>query len=181
MKVNGSDVALSRGSGGNKTYSGISDALCQIHKDSGVRGLYRGAGTIQKFLFKFFWGFFNIFEIFWKVSGPTLLGILPYAGLKFYVYERLKGGLSTDEAPTITMKLTCGAIAGLIGQTLTYPLDVVRRQMQVQIPFFSQPIGEFQYVFEHHKNGSLIFSPIRFMTTAYRVLANPRLKEQLAV
>lgn len=31
----------------------------------------------------------------------------------------------------VTVKLACGSVAGLLGQTLTYPLDVVRRQMQV--------------------------------------------------
>lgn len=31
----------------------------------------------------------------------------------------------------ITVKLVCGSVAGLLGQTFTYPLDVARRQMQV--------------------------------------------------
>ena len=31
----------------------------------------------------------------------------------------------------VVVKLACGSVAGLLGQTITYPLDVVRRQMQV--------------------------------------------------
>ncbi|KAF3640302.1 putative elongation factor 2-like isoform 1 [Capsicum annuum] len=65
-------------------------------------------------------------------AGPTLIGILPYAGLKFYVYEELKRHVPEEHQSSILMRLSCGAIAGLLGQTLTYPLDVVRRQMQVE-------------------------------------------------
>ena len=64
-------------------------------------------------------------------AGPTLIGILPYAGLKFYVYEELKRHVPEEHQKSIAMRLSCGAIAGVLGQTLTYPLDVVRRQMQV--------------------------------------------------
>jgi hypothetical protein len=59
------------------------------------------------------------------------MGILPYAGLKFYVYEGLKMHVPEDYKNSVSLKLSCGAAAGLFGQTLTYPLDVVRRQMQV--------------------------------------------------
>lgn len=48
------------------------------------------------------------------------------------VYETLKGYLPEDSQSSLTGKLACGATAGVVGQTLTYPLDVVRRQMQVQ-------------------------------------------------
>lgn len=64
-------------------------------------------------------------------TGPTLTGILPYAGLKFYVYEKLKSHVPEEHQSSIVMRLSCGALAGLLGQTFTYPLDVVRRQMQV--------------------------------------------------
>jgi hypothetical protein len=40
--------------------------------------------------------------------------------------------LPGDTEPSIAGKLACGAAAGVFGQTVTYPLDVVRRQMQVQ-------------------------------------------------
>jgi solute carrier family 25 protein 16 len=93
----------------------------------------------------------------YKGVGPTLLGIFPYAGLKFFVYQYLKGlyvqskieehqqqqqeegdntihlHLAPDQIHIGThMKLCFGACAGLIAQTVTYPLDVVRRRMQVQ-------------------------------------------------
>lgn len=85
--------------------------------------------------------------------GPTLAGILPYAGLKFYVYQSAKHAHSSSTAasdggegekgsssssasshphrPSVAVTLAFGAAAGLVAQTATYPLDVVRRQMQV--------------------------------------------------
>ncbi|GFP91396.1 graves disease carrier protein [Phtheirospermum japonicum] len=91
----------------NPAYTGIRNVLERVYKEGGVRGLYRGI-------------------------GPTLIGILPYAGLKFYVYEELKRHVPEEHQKSILMRLSCGALAGLFGQTFTYPLDVVRRQMQVE-------------------------------------------------
>ncbi|KOM42152.1 hypothetical protein LR48_Vigan04g235000 [Vigna angularis] len=92
--------------GAQPTHNGIKGVLTSVYKEGGARGLYRGA-------------------------GPTLTGILPYAGLKFYMYEKLKTYLPEEHQKSIVMRLSCGALAGLFGQTLTYPLDVVKRQMQV--------------------------------------------------
>ena len=64
-------------------------------------------------------------------SAPSLYGIFPYAGLKFYFYEEMKSHVPEEHKKDISVKLICGSVAGLLGQTLTYPLDVVRRQMQV--------------------------------------------------
>lgn len=75
--------------------------------------------------------------------GPSLYGILPYAGLKFYMYQHLKGrfhslwpermrGAHGNRLPVPVM-LAYGATAGLVAQTVTYPLDVVRRRMQVGV------------------------------------------------
>ncbi|KAL0308517.1 UNVERIFIED_CONTAM: Mitochondrial carrier protein CoAc2 [Sesamum radiatum] len=44
----------------------------------------------------------------------------------------MKTHVPENHKKDITVKLACGSIAGLLGQTFTYPLDVVRRQMQVQ-------------------------------------------------
>lgn len=70
--------------------------------------------------------------------GPTIVGVLPYAGLKFYVYQcckqhwRATAGRGPSERVPVVCMLMFGALAGLIAQTATYPLDVVRRRMQVQ-------------------------------------------------
>nr|DAD48949.1 TPA_asm: hypothetical protein HUJ06_018886 [Nelumbo nucifera] len=88
-------------------YKGILDCFSKTYRESGLRGLYRGV-------------------------APSLYGIFPYSGLKFYFYEEIKSHVPEEHKKDVTVKLVCGSIAGLLGQTFTYPLDVVRRQMQVQ-------------------------------------------------
>ncbi|KAG2186534.1 hypothetical protein INT44_002758 [Umbelopsis vinacea] len=93
----------------NAKLPGILPTMRQIyHNEGGIFGLYRGL---------------------W----PTLLGVAPYVALNFQCYEVLKMHLlpSDREGPTVARKLVCGALAGSIAQTVTYPLDVLRRRMQV--------------------------------------------------
>ncbi|KAH0706901.1 graves disease carrier protein homolog [Solanum tuberosum] len=92
---------------GEQVYKGIKDCFSKTYKEAGIKGLYRGV-------------------------APSLYGIFPYAGLKFYFYETMKSHVPKERKNDITIKLACGSVAGLLGQTFTYPLDVVRRQMQVQ-------------------------------------------------
>ncbi|KAJ4913223.1 Mitochondrial substrate carrier family protein [Raphanus sativus] len=88
-------------------YRGITDCFSRTYRESGFKGLYRGV-------------------------APSMYGIFPYAGLKFYFYEEMKRHVPAEHKKDISLKLVCGSVAGLLGQTLTYPLDVVRRQMQVE-------------------------------------------------
>lgn len=95
----------SSGSRGRSSNRGASHAqqltirrvLRETLQAEGVAGLYRGI-------------------------GPTIVGILPYAGLKFYVYQSLKqhyraaSGQVDDHRLPVPLMLTFGALAGLVGQ-----------------------------------------------------------------
>lgn len=107
---------------GEHKYTGILHTAMEIFKnEGGVRALYRG-------------------------FVPTLMGMVPYAGFSFYCFEMLKF-VSMKYAPTITCnkcerntgglvlnipaKLLCGGFAGAVAQSISYPLDVTRRRMQL--------------------------------------------------
>ncbi|KAG0177423.1 hypothetical protein DFQ29_004837 [Apophysomyces sp. BC1021] len=99
----------SRNGGQHKKLPGIVPTMMQIYRtEGGWFGLYRGL---------------------W----PTTLGVAPYVALNFQCYEGLKAYMipPNSDQPSTTRKLICGALAGSIAQTITYPLDVLRRRMQV--------------------------------------------------
>ncbi|XBI76277.1 hypothetical protein VPH35_069536 [Triticum aestivum] len=106
LQVKGA-VSLSLREPTEQVYKGILDCLKTVYRQNGLKGLYRG-------------------------MAPSLYGIFPYSGLKFYFYEKMKTRVPEEHRKDIIPKLACGSVAGLLGQTITYPLDVVRRQMQVQ-------------------------------------------------
>ncbi|CAD6332684.1 unnamed protein product [Miscanthus lutarioriparius] len=95
-------------------YRGMFHALGTVYREEGFRALYRG----------------------WL---PSVIGVVPYVGLNFAVYESLKDwllqtnpfGLANDNELHVGTRLGCGAVAGTIGQTVAYPLDVIRRRMQM--------------------------------------------------
>ena len=96
---------------------------------------------------------------FYRGFSPTLLGMLPYAGMSFLTHDTigdffrspalapytvLRSTATAATPPTESNKkayarsqlnapaeLASGAIAGLVSQTASYPLEVIRRRMQV--------------------------------------------------
>lgn len=73
---------------------------------------------------------------FYKGLVPSLLGIIPYAGIDLAAYETLKDLSRTyilhDSEPGPLVQLGCGTISGALGATCVYPLQVIRTRMQAQ-------------------------------------------------
>ncbi|KAL1607747.1 coenzyme A transporter [Paraconiothyrium brasiliense] len=91
---------------------------------------------------------------FFRGFSPTLLGMIPYAGASFLAHDTMSDLLrhpsiaryttlphtSRAESETSTYKpaqlqywaeLSTGGFAGFFSQTVSYPLEVIRRRMQV--------------------------------------------------
>lgn len=84
----------------------------------------------------------QVFVKIWKEEGPrtfyrgyipTIMGVIPYAGVSFFTYDTLKKHYTDytgQKKPHALASLLFGAIAGMLGQSSSYPLDIVRRRMQ---------------------------------------------------
>ncbi|KAH9810485.1 coenzyme A transporter [Teratosphaeria destructans] len=91
---------------------------------------------------------------FYRGFTPTIWGMLPYAGTSFLTHdvagdfmrqpylatytvlplsERSQKQLAPNKPPPLRAwaELTTGALAGFVSQTVSYPLEVIRRRMQV--------------------------------------------------
>ena len=99
-------------------YDGLVNALFVIGRDEGARGLYRGL-------------------------APTLTGVGPNLAINFAAYETFRR-LASDHAsaanarndgsfvlPAWVTSLLCGSSAAVVSATATYPLDLVRRRLQM--------------------------------------------------
>ncbi|TKY62959.1 Calcium-binding mitochondrial carrier protein SCaMC-1 [Spatholobus suberectus] len=73
---------------------------------------------------------------FYRGLIPSLLGIIPYAGIDLAAYETLKDMskkyILHDGEPGPLVQLGCGTVSGALGATCVYPLQVVRTRMQAQ-------------------------------------------------
>ncbi|GER54391.1 mitochondrial substrate carrier family protein [Striga asiatica] len=90
-------------------YQGIRHALHTICRDEGFLGLYKGLGA-------------------------TLLGVGPSIAISFSVYESLRSSWHSQRPndSTVLVSLACGSLSGIASSTATFPLDLVRRRMQLE-------------------------------------------------
>lgn len=80
---------------------------------------------------------------FYRGFAPTMLGILPYAGMSFLTHDVIKDWFHSPALAPYTLEpqcrtrltavaqLCCGALAGIVAQTISYPIEIIRRRMQV--------------------------------------------------
>ncbi|KAF4323775.1 hypothetical protein BBO99_00000976 [Phytophthora kernoviae] len=100
----------------NRPASGIMNCARTILDNEGLRGFYRG-------------------------FAPASLGVFTYIGCNFAIYESLRPifVLYDTEAtnnqlghPSVPGQLLCATTASLASQCISYPLDVIRRRVQLQ-------------------------------------------------
>ncbi|KAI8473205.1 MAG: mitochondrial substrate carrier [Monoraphidium minutum] len=89
-------------------YKGALDAATRMVRGEGLLSLYRGL-------------------------VPTLVGIAPYAAINFASYDLIKKKLYHGEKPqNVAANLLVGATSGTMAATACYPLDTIRRRMQMR-------------------------------------------------
>lgn len=91
-----------------KDYHGVFHAFYKIVTEEGLAELYRGL-------------------------TPSIIGVIPYAGTNFFAYDTLrtlyrKASGKKTIGPLAT--LVIGSSAGAFAATVTFPLEVARKQVQ---------------------------------------------------
>ena len=107
----------------NSGYNGMTHAMMTMIRTEGTISLYKGL-------------------------VPTLIGVAPYAALNFASYDMLKrhvygGGLVKQSAVT---NLFVGGLAGTLAATACYPLDTVRRRMQMKGVIYKSQIDAMKTI-----------------------------------
>ena len=91
-----------------KELAGITHTITTLWAEGGVGAMYKGL-------------------------GPTLASLAPFVAINFAAYDTLKARFFPDGMPQGPVySLGMGATAGIIAQTACYPLDTVRRRMQLK-------------------------------------------------
>lgn len=96
--------------GSSKKYTGILQTIKVTSKEEGFTALYKG-------------------------MRPTLLGAMPYEGIKFGTVGLLEGMITNDNDSTksnVWRKVLFGAAGGVSAGCITYPNDTIRRLLQLQ-------------------------------------------------
>uniref|UniRef100_A0A7S0R2M7 Uncharacterized protein n=1 Tax=Chlamydomonas leiostraca TaxID=1034604 RepID=A0A7S0R2M7_9CHLO len=107
----------------NHPYKGAVDAVRTIVRTEGVAALYKGL-------------------------IPTLVGVAPYAAINFASYDLAKKTFYHGEKPQNPIaNFFMGAGSGTVAATVCYPLDTVRRRMQMKGTVYSSQADAFRTIY----------------------------------
>ncbi|KAI9831392.1 MAG: mitochondrial thiamine pyrophosphate transporter [Phylliscum demangeonii] len=96
--------------GPHRVYRSLRSCIHDIYRhEGGARGYFRGLGA-------------------------GLNQIVPYMGVFFATYERLRPSLAALDLPYGSSDAMAAVVASVVAKTGVFPLDVVRKRMQVQGP-----------------------------------------------
>ena len=71
---------------------------------------------------------------FFQGLGAGVGQIVPYMGLFFSTYEILRPPLASLELPFGSGDATAGVLASILAKTGVFPLDLIRKRLQIQGP-----------------------------------------------
>lgn len=75
---------------------------------------------------------------FYRGLGPSLLGIAPYVALNFCAFDLIKNSLPEEVRKTPAASFVTAFLSASLATSMCYPLDTVRRQLQMKdTPFLT--------------------------------------------
>ena len=95
--------------GPDRVYASLRAGVRDIWREEGTRGFFQGLGA-------------------------GIAQIVPYTGLFFSAYETLRPLLATLSLPFGSGDATAGVLASVMAKTGVFPLDLIRKRLQVQGP-----------------------------------------------
>lgn len=85
---------------------------------------------------------------FYNGLGPSLIGIAPYIAVNFCVFDLVKKGLPEKYQKRTEASLITGLISATVATLSCYPLDTVRRQMQMRGTPYKTVLDAIQGILE---------------------------------
>jgi solute carrier family 25 phosphate transporter 23/24/25/41 len=85
-------------------------------------------------------------KMFFKGYVPTLLSLSPFIAINFATFDTLKTSIYPDGKTTTLGVLGLGAASGIFAQTCCFPLDTVRRRMQLKGKMYEGTIDAFRTI-----------------------------------
>ncbi|KAF4581133.1 Mitochondrial thiamine pyrophosphate carrier 1 [Ophiocordyceps camponoti-floridani] len=121
--------------GQRRVYSSLRSAVLDIKTTEGWSGFFRGL-------------------------GPACGQIVPFMGIFFVTYEGLRVRLAGFDMPLGSGDAVAGAVGSVVAKTVVFPLDLVRKRLQIQGP------TRLQYVYGDMPEYSTALRAIRAIVQA---------------